>query len=332
MSTRGSRALWTSLLVAFLVCSLIANCAGKQIDEEFAGAPQVGFEPFADGIATSSISDGNYILEVRSGTAWGRLHLEGVAEFRATTRIQLAAGSPAQAAGIVFDYQEEGSFLVFLVTGDGWCGLWEFDGAAYRSISGWLKDAAIRLAGEWNTLTVTVSDGFARCSVSGREILAVPHPDGTGGDVGLAAEAWGSGRASFDYLRVCNLSEMHSYSVSIVSMELLDSAGLGRDYSFHVSVDGGAEVPVEGAGSVLSSGDVTGVRVIPVKIRIAQEVEEDGAQTGAGMGSVQLVLYSCEPGSQDQTVRIRVCGDKETGPDCPNAWADWEYTLRVTVD
>jgi hypothetical protein len=319
-------------LVAFLVCSLIANCAGKQIDEEFAGAPQVGFEPFADSIATSSISDGNYILEARSGTAWGRLYLEGVAEFRATTRIQLAAGSPAQAAGIVFDYQEEGGFLVFLVTGDGWCGLWEFDGKAYRSISGWQKDAAIRLAGEWNTVTVTVSDGFARCSVSGREVLAVPHPEGSGGDVGLAAEAWGSGRASFDYLRVCDLSEMHSYSVSIVSMQLLEAAGLGKDFSHYASVDGGAELPVGGKGSVLVSGKFSDVRVIPVTLRIEQAVEEDGVRTGSGSGSTQLVLYSCEPGSQDQTVRIRVCGDKETGPDCPNAWADWEYTLRVTVD
>jgi hypothetical protein len=329
MSTHGSRALWTSLLVAFLVCSLIANCAGKQIDEEFGGTPQVGFEPLADGIATSSISDGNYILEVHSGTAWGRLHLEGVAEFRATTRIQLAAGSAAQAAGIVFDYQEEGSFLVFLVTGDGWCGLWEFDGAAYRSISGWQKDAAIRLAGEWNTLTVTVSDGFARCSVSGREVLAAPHPEGTGGDVGLAAETWSSGRASFDYLRVCDLSEMHSYSVSVVSMQLVVSEGLGEDFSHYASVDGGPESLIVGEGAVLASGRFSDVRVVPVRVRTVEGAE---TSVSTGSGSLQLVLYSCEPGSQQQTMRVRVCGDRGTGSGCADAWADWEYMLRVVVD
>jgi hypothetical protein len=332
MSIRGSRALWTSLLAVFLVGCLFATGTGKQSSEELAAAPPSGFWTIADDIAVSSFSDGNYVLEVRSGTAWGRLDLGTVAEFRAATRIQLAAGSPAQAAGIVFDYQKADSFSVFLVTGDGWCGLWEFDGRAYRSVSGWQKDGAIRLAGEWNTLTVTVSDDFARCSVNGREVLAAPHPKGTGGDVGLAAAAWGSGRASFDYLRVCNLGEVLSFDVSIVQIKLVESAGLGESFSHYASVDGGVELPIRDEGSVLVAGEFSGVRVIPVRIRTAQTVEEGATETSTGSGSVQLVLYSCEPGSQQQTVRVRVCGDRGAGLDCDSVWAEWEYVLRVVVN
>jgi hypothetical protein len=330
MRVHGSRALWVFLLAASLVCSLVSVCTAKQIREEFDAAPQIGFEPIADGFATSSFSGGNYILEIRSGTAWGRLHLEGVAEFSAATRIQLSAGTPSQAAGIVFDFQGESNFRVFLVTGDGSCGLLEFDGAAFRNLSGWRKGGTILPAGEWNTLAVTVSDGFARCSVNGREVLAMAHPEGTGGDIGLAAVAWGGGRASFDYLRLCDLGEAHSYSVSIVGMDRVAYAGLGEEFSHYASIDGGPESLMAGEGTVLASGQFSGVRVVPVKIHTVEGVDPQYAVSG--YGSVQLVLYSCDPGSQEQTVRIRVCGDRGTGPQCDSAWADWEYVLRVVVD
>jgi len=329
VSTHGSRTLCASLLASFLACSFIFVCSGGPIKEEFGSAPLVGFEPLANVVATSSIADGNYILEVRSSIAWGRLHLENVAEFQAATRIQLSASDPAQAAGILFDYKEAGSFSVFLVTGDGSCGLWDFDGTAYRSVSGWQRDRAILPAGEWNTLAVTVSDGTARCSVNGREVLAVPHPEGTGGDVGLAAEAWGDGRASFDYLRLCDLGEAHPYNISIVSMHLVANTGIGEDFSHYVSIDGGPESLIAGEGMALMSGQFSGVRVVPMKIRTAAGVDTN---TSAGYGSLQLVLYSCEPQSQEQTVRVRVCGDPAAGSDCGNAWADWEYVLRVVVD
>ena len=329
MTTHRSRLLYASLLASVLACSFIFVGSGSSIKVEFGSAPLVGFEPLANAIATSSISDGNYILEVRSSIAWGRLHLEDVEEFQAATRVQLLAGGPAQAAGILFDYKEAGTFSVFLVTGDGSCGLWDFDGTAYRSVSGWQKDRAILPAGEWNTLAVTASDGTARCSVNGREVLAVPHPGGTGGDVGLAAEAWGNGRASFDYLRLCDLGEAHPYRISIVSMHLGANTGIGEDFSHYMSIDGGPESLIAGDGMALMSGQFSGVRVVPVKIRTAGGVDTN---TSAGYGSVQLVLYSCEPQSQEQTVRVRVCGDPTAGSDCGNAWADWEYVLRVVVD
>jgi hypothetical protein len=329
MPIYGSRRLWVLVLAIFLACSLFSICTGKEISEEFEAVPQSGFWAIADGIAASSFSDGNYVLETRSGAAWGRLDLKDVADFSAATRIRLSADTSAQAAGIVFDYQDERSFCVFLVTGDGSCGLWEFDGMAFRSLSVWRREGAILLAGEWNTLAVTVSDGFARCSVNAREVLAVPHPKGTGGDVGLAAVAWGSGRASFDYLRLCDLGEPHSYSVSIVSKNRVASAGLGESFSHYASIDGGPESLIVGEGMVLASGQFSGVRVVPVRIHTTE-----GAETNmsTGYGSVQLVLYSCEPGSQQQTVRVRVCGDQGLGPSCADAWADWEYILQVDVD
>lgn len=329
MSTHGSRTLCACLLASLAACSFILVCSGKQISEEFESAPQGGFEPLANAIATSSMSDGNYVLEVRSGIAWGRLHLENVAEFQAATRMQLSANGAAQAAGILFDYQEAGSFSVFLVTGDGLCGLWDFDGTAYHSVSGWQKDRVILLAGEWNSLAVTVTGGTVRCSVNGREVLAAAHPDGTGGDIGLAAEAWGSGRAAFDYLRACDLGEAHPYSISVVSMQLVASTGMGEDFSHYVSIDGGLESSIVSGGMVLMSGQFSGVRVVSVKIRT-----EGGAGTdmSTGYSSVQLVLYSCESGSQEQTVRVRACGDRAAGANCDNASADWEYVLRVVVD
>jgi hypothetical protein len=328
MPIYGSRGLRVLVLAVFLVGSFFSICTGEKTNEELNAVPQSGLWTIADGIAASSFSDGNYVLETRSGTAWGRLDLQGVADFSAATRIRLSAGTSAQAAGIVFDYQDERSFRVFLITGDGSCGLWEFDGTAFRSLSAWRKDGVILPAGEWNTLAVTVSDGFARCSVNAREVLAVPHPKGTGGDVGLAAVAWGSGQASFDYLRLCDLGKPHSYSVSIVSKNRVASAGLGEGFSHYASIDGGPESPITSEGTVLASGQFSGVRVVPVRIHTTE-----GAETNlsSGYGSVQLVLYSCEPGSQQQTVRVRVCGDQGTGASCADAWADWEYILRVDV-
>jgi len=167
------------------------------------------------------------------------------------------------------------------------------------------------------------------CIHQADETLAVPHPKGTGGDVGLAAVAWGSGRASFDYLRLCDLGEPHSYSVSIVSMQLVASVGLGENFSHYASIDGGPESLIVGEGMVLASGQFSGVRVVPVRIHTTE-----GAETNmtTGYGSVQLVLYSCESGSQQQTVRVRVCGDQGIGSSCADVWADWEYILRVDVN
>jgi hypothetical protein len=177
--------------------------SGQIINELFVTRPSTGFWTMDNAVATSSFSSGQFVLQVRSGTAWGRMGLQGAGCFSAKTRLQMSADNPGQAAGILFAYQSERSFRVFFVTGNGFCGLWQFDGAAFQSLSsGWRKDEAILLGGVPNQLEVVVRDGSATCLVNGKEVLRVPASCEPTGDIGLAAMAWNSGQTAFDGLEV----------------------------------------------------------------------------------------------------------------------------------
>jgi hypothetical protein len=114
-----------------------------------------------------------------------------------------------------------------------------------------------------------------------------------------------------------------------MSMHLVANTGIGEDFSHYVSIDGGPESLIVGEGTVLLAGQVSGVRIVPVKIR-TQSGADATARTGSS--SVQLVLYSCETGSQEQTMRVRVCGSTTAGQDCGGAAADWEFVLRAVVE
>ncbi len=327
MQVRPSRFLPTLLLLLLGACAFVPACLAGESSEEFSAAPQAGFEIFSSAVATSSVADGNYVLDMRKGAAWGRLRLENVSEFRAATRVLLSGAS--EAAGILFDYQGPNRFSAFLITGDGWYGIWEFDGTAYASAAGWKKDKAILPAGQWNTVAVTASAGSIRCAVNGREVLTLPHPAGTAGDIGVVAQSWASGHVSFDYLRACDLGIQHTYKITLASLRMIGQAGFGETFAHTVSIDGGTDFAVADAGTVLASGSFSDVRVVSVRVRTIGQL---GAGVRSSDSTVQLALYSCEPGTQTQPVRVCICWEASGGTERVPPWAEWEYIVQATVD
>ncbi len=146
----------------------------------------------------SAFENGSYIIEVKKvdTLAWA-LTNRSYNDVAVEVETNVAAGSAAVAAGVIFHYQDSQNFCLFSVSSDGYYALDVLKDDTWQSLIDWTQSDTINA--RHNTLRVEMKGSRITLKINGHLLEATQTNARVGGDAGLAVSSFDGSKVSIHF-------------------------------------------------------------------------------------------------------------------------------------
>jgi len=153
----------------------------------------------------SDSAEGIYRMEVQPNQlAWSTIVGKPVDQFRIEAGLTIGDIAPEGYAGFISRYQDNKNFYLFAIDGQGRFQIQLLSNGDLQTIQPWTESAALKLAGNPNTLAIEENGAMLRFFANGQLLAEITSPQLSLGDVGIFAAAPSTtiAEVSFDWLRL----------------------------------------------------------------------------------------------------------------------------------